>query len=139
DAAPAIARAGEETMTLLEKEGAKLVPVQLPLARFAPAIGYVIIGLETRAAHREDWRDHADEMSHDLQLTFATLQELMAVDYLDALRLRAGLRREMCATFAEIDLLALPSTASTAVRASDAEMASGFLDTATLDAFCRFA
>jgi Asp-tRNA(Asn)/Glu-tRNA(Gln) amidotransferase A subunit family amidase len=138
DAAPAIARAGEETIALLEKEGAKLVPVQLPLARFAPAIGYCVIGLEARVALREDWRDHADEMTFDLQVTFTALQELLAVEYVDALRLRAGLRREMCAMFAEADLLALPSTACTAVRVTDAEMASGFLDPATLEGFCRF-
>ena len=138
DASPAIARAGEEAIARLEKEGAKIIPVQLPLARFAPAIGYVVIGLETRVAHTEDWRDHANEMTHDLQVSFAALQGLAATEYLDALRLRSGLRRELRAMFAEADLLALPTTATTAIQVTDAEMASGFVDAAALDAFCRF-
>jgi aspartyl-tRNA(Asn)/glutamyl-tRNA(Gln) amidotransferase subunit A len=139
DASPAIARVGEEMIALLEKEGATLVKVQLPLARFAPAIGYVVIGIEARVALREEWRDHANDMSHDLQVSFSALSELLAIEYVDALRLRTGLRREMRALFTEADLLALPSTASTAVKVTDAEMASGFTDATVLDAFCRFA
>jgi aspartyl-tRNA(Asn)/glutamyl-tRNA(Gln) amidotransferase subunit A len=139
DASPQIARAGEDAIRVLEKEGARIVKVQLPLARFAAAIGYVIIGIESLGALREEWREHADDMSSDLQVSFAALQGLTALEYLDAMRLRSGLRRELQQAFADIDLLALPTTASTAVRVTDAEMATGFVDPKTLDDFCRFA
>ena len=139
DAAPAVARAGEQAIAALEREGARVVRVQLPLARFAPAIGYVIIGVEARTALRDDWRDHGDEMSHDLQVSFAALEGLSATEFVDAMRLRAGLRREVVNAFGEIDLLALPTTATPAVRVTDAEMASGFVDARVLDDFCRFA
>ena len=51
-----------------------------------------------------------------------------------------GLRREAQRVFADLDLLALPTTAATAMTVTDAEMATGFTDTTALDAlFCRFA
>ncbi len=139
DASRGVAKACEEALDALERAGAKIVQVQIPLARFAPAIGYVTIGLEARVGLREEWRDHGGEMSRDLQVTFAALQTLTAVDFLDAQRLRAGLRREAQRVFADVDLLALPTTAATAMTVTDAEMESGFTDTTAIDALCRFA
>jgi aspartyl-tRNA(Asn)/glutamyl-tRNA(Gln) amidotransferase subunit A len=139
DASRAISKTCEDALKELEKAGAKVVAVQIPLARFAPAIGVVTIGLEARASLRENWRDHADEMSDDLQVSLTALQALGGVDFVDAMRLRAGLRREAMATFGEVDLLALPTTAVTAVAVTDGEMASGFIDTTLLDGLCRFA
>ena len=139
DATRAVAKACEDAVDALERAGAKIVQVQLPLARFAPAIGYVTIGMEARAALSEEWRDHADEMGKDLQVNFSALQTLSAVDFLDAARLRAGLRRQAQATFADVDLLALPATATTAPAVTEAEMASGFVDAGAMDALCRFA
>jgi aspartyl-tRNA(Asn)/glutamyl-tRNA(Gln) amidotransferase subunit A len=139
DASRAVAKACEEAIEALEREGAKIVPVQIPLARFAPAIGYVTIGIEARVGLRAEWRDHGSEMSHDLQVSFAALQTLGGVDVVDAQRLRAGLRRQVRTAFEDVDLLALPTTATTAPAATDAEMASGFIDASALDALCRFA
>jgi aspartyl-tRNA(Asn)/glutamyl-tRNA(Gln) amidotransferase subunit A len=68
----------------------------------------------------------------------ASIATLNAVDFLDALRLRAGLRRQAQAAFAEVDLLALPTTANTAVQATDAEVTAGFVDAGALDELCRF-
>jgi aspartyl-tRNA(Asn)/glutamyl-tRNA(Gln) amidotransferase subunit A len=139
DAARGIAKACEEALQALEREGAKIVEVQIPLARFAPAIGYVTIGVEALVGLRAEWRDHGDEMSRDLQVAFAALQTLSGVDVLDGARLRAGLRREAQRVFGDVDLLALPTTAATAIAVTDAEMATGFTDTTVLDALCRFA
>ncbi len=138
DAERGVSKACEEALHALERAGARLVEVQIPLARFAPAIGYVTIGLEVRAALAAEWRDHADEMSRDLQVALAALQSLTAVEFLDAQRLRSGLRREARRAFGEVDLLALPTTAATAMTVTDAEMAGGFTDTTALDALCRF-
>jgi aspartyl-tRNA(Asn)/glutamyl-tRNA(Gln) amidotransferase subunit A len=139
DAPRAIAKACEDAVEALERAGAKVVHVQIPLARFAPAIGYVTIGLEACSALRAEWRDHADEMSRDLQVNLSALQTLSAIDFLDAARLRAGLRRQAQAAFAEVDLLALPTTAMTAPSVTDAEMTGGFVDASVMDALCRFA
>ena len=95
------------------------------------------IACEARAALRKEWRDHAKEMSADLQISFAALDAFSALEYLDVARLRSGLRRELAHVFDTVDLLALPS-ASGATKVTEAEMQSGFLDTKVLDALCRF-
>ncbi len=97
----------------------------------------MVIAGEARAALRADWRDHGEEMSDDLQVTFSSLDAFGALEYLDACRLRSGLRRELARTFGTIDLLALPAAAP-AAKVSDADMKSGFLDTKVIDGLCRF-
>jgi Asp-tRNA(Asn)/Glu-tRNA(Gln) amidotransferase A subunit family amidase len=138
DADAAVAKAAREALAALEKEGAVLVPVTIPMARYAAAIGYVSIAVEARAILFEEWRDHADELTHDLQVTFATLDTLTAPELLDSQRLRAGLRREVAGVFGDVDLLALPTTASTAPRVTDAEFAGGMLDAHVIEQLCRF-
>ena len=75
----------------------------------------------------------------ELAISYATLGQLKATDYTHAQRVRSGLRREVAQAFADVDLLALPTTAAPAARVTDAEFESGFLDPRTLDAYCRFA
>jgi aspartyl-tRNA(Asn)/glutamyl-tRNA(Gln) amidotransferase subunit A len=138
DAAEPVQRAGRAALAALEREGAILVPVRLELAKLASPIGMVVIACEARAMLKEEWREHADEMSDDLQVTFSALDAFSAVEYLETARLRTGLRRELARAFGTIDLLALPSTAAPAAKISDTDMR-GFLDTNVLDGLCRFA
>lgn len=138
DASEPVQRAGRAALAALEKEGAVLLPIRLELAKYAAAIGYVTIAGEARAQLRAEWRDHADEMGDDLQVSFSVLDAFNAVEYLDVCRLRTGLRRELARTFATIDLLALPAAGAPAAKVSDTDMRTGFLDTKVLDALCRF-
>jgi aspartyl-tRNA(Asn)/glutamyl-tRNA(Gln) amidotransferase subunit A len=139
DATPEVAKACRTALDALVREGARIVRVATPLARFAPAIGYVTIAVEARAILSRVWREHAADLSPDLQLTFATLDALTAPELLDAQRLRAGLRSEVARLFEEVDLLALPTTVATAGEVTDAESKSGLVDTRLLDGLCRFA
>ncbi|MDB4940939.1 MAG: Aspartyl-tRNA(Asn) amidotransferase subunit [Labilithrix sp.] len=138
DASEAVQRAGRTAMTVLENEGARLVPIELPLAKHASPIGVTVIACEARAALREQWRLHADDMTDDLQVSFAALDAFTAVEYLETARLRSGLRREMSRTFEQVDLVVLPSTVSVASKVSDTDMRTGFLDTKVIDGLCRF-
>lgn len=139
DASEPVQRAGRAALGALEKEGAVLVPIRLEMAKHAPGIGYVVIACEARAGLRKEWRDNADEMGDDLQVSFSALDAFNAIEYLDVLRLRTGLRRELARAFGTIDLLALPTTMSTAAKVSDTDMRTGFLDTKVIDGLCRFA
>lgn len=134
-----VQRAGREALAALEREGAKLVPVTLDLARHAPAIGYVTIACEARAALRASWREHWQEMGDDLVVSFSSLDAFGAVEYLETQRLRAGLRRELARAFERIDLLAMPSVVAPAAAVSERDMSTGFLDTTVIDGLCRFA
>ena len=138
EASLSVQQAGREALRALAREGATLVDLKIPLARHAAQIGYMTIGMEARAALKSDWENHAEEMSPDLRITMAALGEARAAEYVDAQRLREGLRRDVAAAFQDVDLLAIPSTMATAAAASDDEMKSGFLDPRVLHSLCRF-
>lgn len=138
DASATTQRAGRAALAALEKEGAILVPVNLELARFAAAIGYIVIAAEARTALRAQWRDNHAEMSDDLVVSFSALDAFSSVEYLETCALRTGLRNEMARAFQSIDVLALPSAAGVGPRVKDEEARTGFLDTKAIDGLCRF-
>jgi aspartyl-tRNA(Asn)/glutamyl-tRNA(Gln) amidotransferase subunit A len=59
-------------------------------------------------------------------------------DYLDAQRLRAGLRREVAQVLREVDALALPTSVRGATEVSDTDMRDGMTDTTALQGASRF-
>lgn len=134
-----VASVARAALRVLEHAGAELVPVKLSLARHAPAIGYVTIGIEFFSSMLEVRRSHVDELGLDVQMLLSGLETFRADDYLDAQRLRATLRRETATALAKVDVLALPTTARTAPPVTDEEARTGFVDPPALDAMCRFA
>ena len=138
DASDPVQRAGRAALAALEKDGAKLVSLRFELAQYASAIGVVVIACEARAGLRQEWREHADDMGDDLQVSFSALDAFTAVEYLETCRLRTGLRREMAHAFETVDLIAMPSTVAAAAKVSDTDMRTGFLDTKVIDGLCRF-
>jgi Asp-tRNA(Asn)/Glu-tRNA(Gln) amidotransferase A subunit family amidase len=137
EATPAVAHAGREALRALEKDGAVLVDLRLQLAKWAAPIGYLVIGVESRAEQRENI-EHGATFTRDLAISWSVLGQMSATDYASAQRLRAGLREEVARAFGDVDLLALPSAAAPATRVTDAEFDGGFLDARALDACCRF-
>ncbi len=138
-ATPAVARAGHDALRALERDGAELVPLELPLARHAAAIGYLTISAEAVAALRDVQRLKGRELGADLRIFLAGAGAFLPDDYVDAQRLREELRVEMARALERVDLVCLPSAANVAPPVTDAEAASGILDTHALDAACRFA
>jgi aspartyl-tRNA(Asn)/glutamyl-tRNA(Gln) amidotransferase subunit A len=139
EASAPVARAGQEALSALSREGAILVDVHMPIARHAAQIGYLIIGPESLAENRGAWMEQRDLISEDLRLNFALLSGITALEQLDAQRLRAGLRREVAAVLRGVDVLAFPMTAVTAPRYVEAEEGRSFSDAAALSGMCRFA
>jgi Asp-tRNA(Asn)/Glu-tRNA(Gln) amidotransferase A subunit family amidase len=132
-----IADAGQAALRALEREGAVLVDVRLELARHAAAIGYLAIGLEALATCW-NWLSRGAVFNPDLAVSHAALSRATAIEAIQAQRLRAGLRRELAHTMRDVDLLALPATATTATRVTDGEFDGGFIDPQAIDAMCRF-
>jgi aspartyl-tRNA(Asn)/glutamyl-tRNA(Gln) amidotransferase subunit A len=137
DTAPAIAAAGQEALRALEREGAVLVDVRLALAKHAASIGYLAIGLEALASCW-DWIQQGRVFNPDLAVSNAALGRASAIEATQAMRLRTGLRREIARAMLDVDLLALPTTATTAAPVTDTEFKGGFIDPAAIDAMCRF-
>jgi aspartyl-tRNA(Asn)/glutamyl-tRNA(Gln) amidotransferase subunit A len=124
-----------EALDALVAEGAAVVPISLPLGPHAAAIGYVTIGLEIASSLAPLRERHWDELGYDVRMIAATLDAFRADDYVDALRLRHGLRTEYRDALAKVDVVALPTTAITAPRASPTD---DIVDPAALDDLCRF-
>jgi aspartyl-tRNA(Asn)/glutamyl-tRNA(Gln) amidotransferase subunit A len=139
DASDAVAAACREALRALEREGAVLVDVSLPFAQHAHRIGYLTIGPESLAAHRREWIEQRDLLGDDLRLAFAVLSGITALEHIDAQRLRAGLRRELCQALRGVDVIALPTTAITAPGYAEADEKVSFSDPAALEGLTRFA
>jgi aspartyl-tRNA(Asn)/glutamyl-tRNA(Gln) amidotransferase subunit A len=141
DASPEVARAFRDAVRWLEKEGATVVDVSIPLARNATPIGYLTIGPESLAANVHHWLDleARARMNDDLRLSFAVLSGITCAENLDAQRLRTALREEVATALREVDVLALPTTAMTAPLYSLADETRAFSDPVALDAMCRYA
>lgn len=137
-AEPDIVRAVEKTIRSLEKEGAELVRIEIPMAKYAAAIGYLTISPEVVAAKREILRNRRTELPDDLRLMFAIVEGFSCGEYLDAQRLRSGLRRAMAEVFQDVDVIALPTTAITAPRYTEAEERLPISDPTAIDGLCRF-
>jgi aspartyl-tRNA(Asn)/glutamyl-tRNA(Gln) amidotransferase subunit A len=135
---PDVAKPARAALAALEREGASLQSIAIPLAGHASAIGYLTIGLEVCTALRELGLRHATEMEEYLQLFLSQMRAFSATDYLDAQRLRSRLREQTATALGEVDLIALPTTNSTAPPVTEREMRQGFADPAALDAISRY-
>lgn len=137
-AEPEIAKACRHALAGLAAEGAELVDLELPLGPYASGIGFTVIGLETYAELAEQrsngWRDLGD----DTRLMMRFFQTFAPGDYIEAECLRATLRSQCADLLRQVDVLALPTTATEAPRVSEAQFRSGFSDVAALEAACRF-
>jgi aspartyl-tRNA(Asn)/glutamyl-tRNA(Gln) amidotransferase subunit A len=138
EASEPVAKAGRDALRALEKEGAKLVPVQMDLGRLALPVGALIIAIESRCGNDADWRAHASDMTDDVQFIFSILDHMTAVELMNAMRVRSGIRKDVARVLREVDVLALPTTATTAPAVTDEQFASGFLDSACIREMCRF-
>jgi aspartyl-tRNA(Asn)/glutamyl-tRNA(Gln) amidotransferase subunit A len=139
DASEPVARACREALRGLEREGAILVDVRMPIARHAARIGYLTIAPESLAAHRREWLDKRELIGEDVRLVFAVVSGFSSLEQLDAQRLRAGLRREIAGILRGVDVLALPTTAITAPRYTEQDAKVPFSDPVALDGVCRYA
>jgi aspartyl-tRNA(Asn)/glutamyl-tRNA(Gln) amidotransferase subunit A len=139
DASEPVAEKGRDALRALEREGAILVDISLPIAHHAPKIGYLTIGPESLAAHRRAWIEQREVLSDDVRLIFAVLAGMTALEHLDAQRLRTGLRRELCQALAGVDVIALPTTAITAPRYTEEDEKTSFSDPQSLEGVCRYA
>jgi aspartyl-tRNA(Asn)/glutamyl-tRNA(Gln) amidotransferase subunit A len=135
---PDIAAPARAALAALEHEGATLRSIAIPLASHAAAIGYLTIGLEMCTALRELRLLHGAEMEEYIQLFLMQTSAFSATDYLDAQRLRSRLREQTAAALREVDLIALPTTNSTAPPVTEREMTQGFVDPGALDAISRY-
>lgn len=138
DATPAIARACDDALMALEKEGAILVDVHIPLLRVANAIGPLVIAGESAANASDDLEQNRSAISDELRLIYGLLSCVTAQQHLRGLRTRTRLREVMAAAIAEVDLFALPAHARLAAPYPLREDRMQVADTAWTASMTRF-
>jgi aspartyl-tRNA(Asn)/glutamyl-tRNA(Gln) amidotransferase subunit A len=105
--------------------GASLVEVHIPALQRAEAIWMAIVGPEAAAYHRRNLEERPEDFSEQVRLRLQLGLQIRAVDYLRGLEGQQQLRAEVEEQCAKIDVLVMPTTASTASRIEDELSASG--------------
>lgn len=108
---------------LAHRAGVDVTRLERPTAddlEVAGAVGLVISRCEAAALHRSLGLDrflYWDEVADQLEAA----EDVLAVDYLDAQRVRAGLAERLARCFETVDLLAMPTAPTIAPRLDDYE------------------
>jgi aspartyl-tRNA(Asn)/glutamyl-tRNA(Gln) amidotransferase subunit A len=138
DADAAVQKACEQALKSLEKSGAVLVDVKIPLAKHTVAMGSVTIAAETYASTSRSFERHREAFGLDVQAFMHIAAQLDTREYLWAQMLRERLRKQVARTLLEVDALAFPTTQKTALPVSDVDDRTGRLDAAGVRAMCRY-
>jgi aspartyl-tRNA(Asn)/glutamyl-tRNA(Gln) amidotransferase subunit A len=126
-----------EALGALEAEGARLVPIRIPLAAHAFAIGVATMGGEGTAITDRKDRARVAELSIDIRFAVDVARSISAGEFVDVQRLRAGLRRQTAAALANVDVIASPTTAVTAPLVSADEVRGVFADAELVRGICK--
>jgi aspartyl-tRNA(Asn)/glutamyl-tRNA(Gln) amidotransferase subunit A len=132
-----VSAASRAALAALERDGAKLVPVRIPLARHAPALGIATIGCEGAALSASTSEREREDLALDIRLAMNVAAGVTAGEYLQVQRLRIGLRRQVAEALKTADVIALPVAPVTAPRLDDSAFNEVFSDAALITALCR--
>lgn len=138
DADPTIGFICREALGELEKQGATLHDVSVPLGRHAAAIGFVTMTVEAARGHAEEYRQHREQMALDVRLALAIGGGLPAADYQHTRVLRQRLRREMAAVLGGVHLYATPTVAIAAPPVRERAEIAGEADQAVTNDLVRY-
>jgi aspartyl-tRNA(Asn)/glutamyl-tRNA(Gln) amidotransferase subunit A len=93
----------------LERAGAQVEEVSLPLSKYAAAAGRIISLAEAAEIHERFLKTRAADYTPDVRAALLTGQLLLAKHYLKAQRLRSLIRQEMAAALRRVDALVTPT------------------------------
>ena len=114
DLDPALQQPSLDALKELERDGAELVDLDAPLLRHAPAVGVISIGLECVANLQDEFALYQEAFGDELRMSLAMLRTVDATEFLASQRTRAALQVAMRDHLDEVDLIALPTTQTTA-------------------------
>jgi aspartyl-tRNA(Asn)/glutamyl-tRNA(Gln) amidotransferase subunit A len=109
----------------LERLGAQLEEVSLPLSKYAAAAGRVIASAESAEIHEPFLKTRSTDYTPDVRAGLLTGQLILGKHYLKAQRVRRLIRQEMTAALRRVDALVMPTVPIPAPRISDATVGMG--------------
>jgi aspartyl-tRNA(Asn)/glutamyl-tRNA(Gln) amidotransferase subunit A len=111
---PAIAQSCMTALRALERDGAVLIDIDIPLADLSAAMGVMVIGTETMGMLTDVEEHQGEATGDDIRLLLNVLGQVSARDYFIAQRTRAQLRRNLAHALSSLDLIAMPAVACVA-------------------------
>lgn len=115
-----VGNAVRAAIQVLERAGARVEEVSLPLSKYAAAVGRIISLTESAEIHEPYLRTRAADYSPDVRAGFLTGQLILGKHYMKAQRARALIRREMAAALQRVDALVTPTTPIAAPKINQA-------------------
>jgi aspartyl-tRNA(Asn)/glutamyl-tRNA(Gln) amidotransferase subunit A len=104
----------------LERAGAQLEEVSLPLSKYAAAAGRIITLTESAEIHEPFLKGHAADYTPDVRAGLLVGQLIPGKHYLKAQRVRGLIRQEMAAALRRVDALVTPTVPIPAPRSGQA-------------------
>ncbi len=112
---PAVTQAVEQAVKVLEKMGFQVRPVDLPPSMLeAVASLQIVMRAEAASYHQEPYSRAAEKFGPYIREQIAMGRQTLAVDYLQAQRIRTVFRSELLKLFDTVDILLTPSTPTVA-------------------------
>lgn len=103
----------------LERLGAAVEEVSMPLTRYASLVSGILLSVEPALDHRERVRNQLEVYGHDARILLLAGSVMPASAYLKAQKLRTMIRQEFDETMQRFDVLALPTSGKTAQPIQD--------------------
>jgi aspartyl-tRNA(Asn)/glutamyl-tRNA(Gln) amidotransferase subunit A len=109
----------------LERDGARVEEVSLPLSKFAAAAGRIISLTESAEIHEKFLRTRMNDYSQDVRSGFLAGQLILGKHYMKAQRVRGLIRQEMQAVLKRVDALVTPTVPVPAPRLGETMLTIG--------------
>lgn len=106
---PEVERLVREAIAELERQGAVLREVELPLAEHYMAVEFGLCMPEASAYHQLMLRDRGDKYNEDVRTALEVGEMISATDYIKALRVRQRIKEGWRDMFADLDALVAPT------------------------------
>jgi aspartyl-tRNA(Asn)/glutamyl-tRNA(Gln) amidotransferase subunit A len=121
----------------LERAGARVEEVSLPLSKYAAAAGRIISLTESAEIHEKFLKTRFADYSPDVRAGFVVGQLILGKHYMKAQRLRSLIRQEMAAVLRRVDALVTPTVPIAAPRTGQATVEIGAERVETMWALSR--
>ncbi|WMC90096.1 amidase [Streptomyces rochei] len=114
---PEVADAVRRAVDRLALRGARLVDVEIPMARYVQAVQWGLMVPEATAYHERTLRTAAGMYEDDVRVLLEAGELMSAGDHLRAQRARTLMRREWARMLRQVDVVVAPTVPLTAVPA----------------------
>jgi aspartyl-tRNA(Asn)/glutamyl-tRNA(Gln) amidotransferase subunit A len=113
---PEVEQAWRGAIQVFQELGAQLVDVEFPALEPSIDVGATIVRSECTMFHRDWYAARPDDYGQGLKDRFASVANLLAVDYVAAQRARESVRANFREAFTNCDVLVVPTMPETAGR-----------------------